>query len=140
MKTWLDASALTAVILGEPAMKQVLGLIREGNTAMTATNITEVYDVASRREGISHQRVRDVVEPLFEGTIEPMPIDADLARAAAEIRIEYYHRKTRPLSLADVTLLAAAQPRDRIAASDVDVLAVAADLGIETIELPPSSG
>jgi len=117
-------------------MKRVLGLVREGNAAMVAANIVEVYDVASRREGISPPRVRAIVEPLFEGMIEPIPIDADLAREAAEIRIEHYHRRTRPLSLADVTLLAAAQPGDRIASSDADVLAVAAELGIETIELP----
>lgn len=140
MKTWLDANALVAVILGEPAMSQVLGLIRGGDAAMTAVNIIEVYDVASRREGISSRRVREVVEPLFESTIEPRPVDADLARRAADIRVEHYRRKTRPLSLADVTLLAAAQSRDRIATSDADVLAVATELGIETIELPRSSG
>jgi PIN domain nuclease of toxin-antitoxin system len=140
VKTWLDANALVAVILGEPAMEQVLGLVREGNAAMVAANIIEVYDVASRREGISPPRVRAIVEPLFEGAIEPAPVDAELAREAAEIRIEHYRRGTRPLSLADVTLLAAAQPPDRIASSDADVLAVAAELGIETIGLPPSPG
>jgi predicted nucleic acid-binding protein len=140
VRTWLDANALVAVILGEPAMRQVLGLIREGDAAMTAVNIIEVYDVASRREGLSLDRVKEVVEPLFEGTIEPVPVDADLARAAAEIRIEHYHRKKRPLSLADVALLAAAQSPDRIATSDSGVLAIAAELGIETIELPRSDG
>ena len=84
--------------------------------------------MASRREGISSPRVKAVVEPLFEGTIESVPVDADLAREAAEIRIEHYHRGTRPLSLADVTLLAAAQPRDRIASSDSDVLTIATAL------------
>jgi predicted nucleic acid-binding protein len=140
VKTWLDANALVAVILGEPAMGQVRALIREGNTAMTAVNIIEVYDVATRREGISPTRVRDVVEPLFEGMIEPISVHADLAREAAEIRIEHYHRKAHPLSLADVTLLAAAQTRDKIATSDSDVLAIAAELGIETIKLLPSDG
>jgi PIN domain nuclease of toxin-antitoxin system len=140
VRTWLDANALVAVILGEPGVKQVLGLVREGNAAMVSTNITEVYDVAGRREGISPARVKEVVEPLFEAMIEPVPVDADLAREAAEIRTEHYHRKTRPLSLADVTLLAAARPRDRIASSDSDVLATAAELSIETIELPPSTG
>lgn len=138
MKTWLDANALVAVILAEPAMSQVIGLIRAGNVAMTAVNILEVYDVASRREGISPERVKEVVEPLFEGAIEPVAVDSGLARSAAEIRIEHYHRKTRRLSLADVTLLAAARSRDKIATSDTDVLAVAAELGIETIRLPPS--
>ncbi len=138
MRTLLDANALVAVILGEPAMERVLGLVRAGGTAMVAPNITEVYDIACRREGISTERVGEVVEPLFEGTIEPVSVGPDLARRAAEIRIEHYHRQARPLSLADVTLLAAARPVDRIATSDSDLLAVASKLGIETIELPSS--
>lgn len=136
MRTLLDANALVAVILGEPAMELVRGLLREGNVAMAAPNVVEVYDIASRREGLPVERVAEVVEPLFEGTIEQLAIDASLARRAAEIRIEHYYRKTRALSLADVILLAAARPTDRLATSDSDVLAVADGLGIETIELP----
>jgi predicted nucleic acid-binding protein len=138
MRTLLDANALVAVILGEPALGPVRGLLREGEAAMVAPNIVEVYDIAARREGLPIERIAQVVEPLFEGTIEQIATDARLARRAAEIRGEHYHRKTRPLSLADVILLAAARPTDRIASSDSDVLAVAAELGIETIKLPRS--
>lgn len=138
MRTLLDANALVAVILGEPAMGLVRGLLREGDAAMVAPNIAEVYDVASRREGIPIERVAGVMEPLFEGTIEQVSIDASLALRAAEIRIKHYHRETRALSLADVMLLAAARPTDRIATSDSSVLAVAIELDIETIELPRS--
>jgi predicted nucleic acid-binding protein len=140
VRTLLDANALIGVILGEPAMEPVRGLLRGGNAAMAAPNIVEVYDIAVRREGLPIERVAGVVEPLFEGTIEQVAIDAKLARHAAEIRGEHYHRKTRRLSLADVILLAAARPGDKIATSDSDVLVIAAKLGIETIELPPSSG
>ncbi len=138
MRTLLDANALVAVILGEPAMDPVLGLLREGNTAMTTANLVEVYDISTRREGLSAGHVAEVVEPLFEGAIEPIDVDTSLARRAAEIRLEHYHRATRALSLADVILLAAAGSGDRVASSDTDVLAVAADLDVETIELPPS--
>lgn len=138
MRTLLDANALVAVILEEPAMESVLGLLREGNTAMTASNLVEVYDISTRREGLSTARVAEVVEPLFEGVIEPLVVDLGLARRAAEIRSEHYHRATRALSLADVILLAAARTGDQIATSDADVLAVAAKLDIETIKLPPS--
>jgi predicted nucleic acid-binding protein len=134
----LDANALVAVILGEPAMKAVLGLLREGNTAMTGPNIAEVYDISVRREGLSAGRVAEVVEPLFGSAIETVAVDSGLARRAAEIRFEHYHRATRALSLADVILLAAAGSEDRVATSDSAVLAVAAELGIKTIELPPS--
>lgn len=107
---------------------------------MTAASITEVYDVSARREGLSAGRVAEVLEPLFEGPLEPIAVDPDLARRGGEIRAKHYHRTKCPLSLADVILLAAARPKDRIATSDSDVLAVAAELGIETIELPSSSG
>jgi predicted nucleic acid-binding protein len=138
VRTFLDANALVAVLLGEPAAKQVLGLLREGTAAITATNVAEVYDISARREGLSASRVAEVVEPLLEGPLEPISVDWDLARDAGEIRSKHYHRTKRPLSLADVILLAAVGPADRIATSDSDVLVVAAELGIETIELPPS--
>lgn len=138
MRTLLDANALVAVILGEPAMEPVRGLLREGNAAMVAPNVVEVYDIAVRREGLPLEKVAEVVESLFEGTIEQLTVDVNLARLAAEIRAEHYHRETRALSLTDVILLAAAMPADRIATSDSDVLIVAAELAIGTIELPPS--
>jgi PIN domain nuclease of toxin-antitoxin system len=138
--TFLDASALIAVIQGEPAMKQVLAILREGSAAMTATNVAEVFDVVARKAGIDHTRIADVVEPLFEGPLALVPVDLALARRAAEVRTEHYHRKRRSLSLADATLLAAPRSGDKIATSDSRVLTVAAELGIETIELPPSSG
>lgn len=118
-------------------MEPVLAILRQGRVAMTATNIAEVLDVTVRRHRISRQRVSAIVEPLFEGPIAPIAVDLDLARLAAELRENHYHRSTRSLSLADSILLAAARPgKDRIAAADRDVLTVAGKLGIETIELP----
>lgn len=136
--TLLDANALIAVLRGEPAMERVLGILRGGSAAMTAANIAEVYDRSSRRAGLSHAQVADVIEPLFEGPLTPIPVDVNLARRAGEIRSQYYHRKHCPLSLADALLLAAPGPGDEIATGDSGVLTVAAELGIETIELPRS--
>lgn len=138
--TLLDANALIAVVCGEPAMEPVLAILRRGSTAMTTANIAEVYDKSSRRAGLSNARLAEVIEPLFEGPITPIPVDVDLARRAGQIRSTHYHRKRRPLSLADAVLLAAPGPGDEIATSDSGVLAVAAELGIETIELPTSGG
>jgi PIN domain nuclease of toxin-antitoxin system len=138
--TLLDASALIAFIRGEPAMERVLAILRRGSAAMTTANLAEVYDKSSRGAGLSHARVADLIEPLLEGPITPIPIDVDLARRAGEIRSLHYHRKRRPISLADCVLLAAPGPDDEVATSDSDVLAIAAELGIKTIELPPSSG
>jgi predicted nucleic acid-binding protein len=136
--TLLDANALIAVIRGEAAMERVLSLLREGSAAITTMNLAEVYDSVSRKIGLSHARIADLIEPLIEGPLTPISVDVDLARRAAEIRTAHYHRKRHPLSLADCVLLAASGPADKIATSDTDVLAVAAKLGIETIQLPPS--
>ncbi|HUC06461.1 MAG TPA: PIN domain-containing protein [Solirubrobacterales bacterium] len=136
---FLDACALIAVIHGEPAMKRVLAILREGSAAMTATNVAEVFDVVARKRRIDYARIADVVEPLFEGPLRLAPVDFGLARRAAEVRTEHYHRKRRSLSLADATLLAAPRVGDKIASSDADVLAVASEFGIKTIALPRSS-
>jgi PIN domain nuclease of toxin-antitoxin system len=138
--TLLDASALIAFIRGEPAMERVLAILRRGSAAMTAANIAEVYDKSSRGAGLSHAPVADLIEPLFEGPIIPISVDVDLARRAGEIRSLHYHRKRCPISLADCVLLAAPRPGDKVATSDSDVLAIAVEISIETIELPPSSG
>jgi len=136
----LDASALIAFIRGEPAMERVLAILRRGSTAMTAANIAEVYDKASRGASLSHVQVADLIEPLFGGPITPISIDGDLARRAGEIRSLHYHRERCPISLADCMLLSAPGPDDEVATSDSGVLAIAAELGIATIELPPSTG
>lgn len=137
--TLLDANALIAVVRGEVAMEKVLGILREGSTAMTTVNLAEVYDSVARKVGLSHAEIGEVVEPLFQGPIAPVSVDVELARRAAEVRSAHYHRKHQALSLADCVLLAAAGENDRIATADPDVLTAAGKLGIETIELPSSS-
>jgi PIN domain nuclease of toxin-antitoxin system len=136
----LDANALLAVLLGEPAMDRVLSLLHGGKAAMTGANIAEVFDVGLRRKGFSASRMAELVDPLFEGPIATVPVGSRLARRAGELRATHYHRVDRRISLADAILLAAAEPADQIATSDSHVLIVASELGIETIELPPSSG
>ncbi len=140
MNVLLDANALLAVLLAEPAMDRVLSLLREGRTAMTGANIAEVFDVGIRRKGFPPARMVELVEPLFEGPIASIPVDLPLARRAGELRAAHYHRSERRISLADAVLLGAARPGDRIATADKPVLDIAAELRIETIELPPSSG
>ncbi len=134
--TLLDAQALIALIMGEAAMERVSEILRDGEAAMTATNVAEVFDVSVRRYGLSHARIAEKVDPLFEGPIASIAVDVELARRAAALRGEHYHRADCPLSLADSILLAASRPDDKIATADGDVLAVAGKLGIETIELP----
>lgn len=132
----LDAQALIAFVLGEPAMEQVRSILREGSTAITTANLGEALDVLTRREKLPSERVAAAIEPLLEGPLVPIPVDVWLARRAAEIRVEHYHRRDCSLSLADSILLAAARSADKVATADGAVITTAAKLGIETIRLP----
>jgi PIN domain nuclease of toxin-antitoxin system len=132
----LDAYALIAYVIGGPAQEKVQAILREGKTAIATANLVEVFDVVARVHGMPIPRVSDVIEGLFATTLSVVHLDERLAQRAAELRVGYYHRVRSPLSLADVILLASAQPGDRIATADPDVLETAATLEIRTIELP----
>jgi predicted nucleic acid-binding protein len=134
--TLLDAYALIAYVAGGPAQEHVRTILREGKTAVATANLVEIFDVAERVHGLPVARASDVIEGLFATTLSVADLDEHLARRAGELRVEYYHRSRSPLSLADVILLASAQPGDRIATADPDVLSTAKELRIETVELP----
>ncbi|HXF71163.1 MAG TPA: PIN domain-containing protein [Actinomycetota bacterium] len=132
----LDAYALISFLVGGPATDQVRGFLWGGGTALATANLAEVLDVARRVHGLPIDRAWEVLEPLFDGTLAPVPLDVGVARRAAEVRARHYHRSARPISLADAVLVASAQPGDRIATADPDVLAVATAEGIGTVALP----
>jgi PIN domain nuclease of toxin-antitoxin system len=134
--TILDAYALVAFLVAGPAAAQVRGILRDGSTAIVTANLAEALDVSKRIYGLSIERAMEVLDPLIGGTLTPIVVDVPLARRAAEVRAQHYHRSTRPISLADCCLLAAAGPDDRIATSDPDVLAVAAVEALQSIRLP----
>lgn len=134
--TLLDAYALIAYVIGGPAQQQVITIMKTEKAAIATANLIEVFDVIGRQHGFPVSRVSEIVEPLFAGSLSLVDLDEDLARQAAELRVEHYHRSRSPLSLADVILLASAQRGDRIATADPDILKTAASLEIETIKLP----
>lgn len=138
--TLLDAYALIAYVIGGPAQAQVISILRGGRTAIATANLIEVFDVVGRQHSYPVERVSEIIEPLFASSLSVVHLDEQLARRAAELRVEHYHRSRRPLSLADVILIASARPGDRIATADPDVLAVASGLGIETVALPAGQG
>lgn len=134
--TLLDAYALIAFLVGGPAAPMVRGLLREGDTAVTTANLAETLDVSQRIHGLEIARAMDLLDPLLQGPLATIPLDAELARSAAEMRARHYHRSSRPISLADAVLLASAGPGDRIATADPDVLAIADAEDVATFELP----
>jgi predicted nucleic acid-binding protein len=134
--TLLDAYALIAFLVGGPASAQVRAVLREGGAAVASANLAETLDVSQRVHRVPISRAMEIIDPLLGDVVTVVPLDAAIARAAAEMRSRHYHRSTRPISLADAVLLASAKAGDRIATADPDVLAVAEIEGIETIALP----
>lgn len=134
--TLLDAYALIAFMVGGPATPQVRAILREGDAAIATTNLAETLDVSKRLYRLSIERAMEIVEPLLEGPLTAIPLDLAVARRAAEIRAEHYHRSSRPLSLADAVLIASTGKDDRIATADPHVLAVAEIESIKTVGLP----
>jgi predicted nucleic acid-binding protein len=134
--TLLDAYALIAFLVGGPAAPMVRVLLREGDAAVTSTNLAETLDVSQRVYGLEIQRSMDLLDPLLQGPLTAISLDLRLARSAAEMRASHYHRTSRPISLADAVLLASAKAGDRIATADPDVLAIAEIERLATVELP----
>jgi PIN domain nuclease of toxin-antitoxin system len=135
--TLLDAYALIAFLVGGPAAGRVRAVLREGDAAVATANLVEVLDVSNRIYGLPIGRVMEIVDPLLDDVLNVVVLDRAIARRAAELRAEHYHRTTRPISLADAILVASARAADRIATADLDVLAVADREGIATIALSP---
>ena len=134
--TLLDAYALIAYLIGGPAQERVKSILREGRTGVATANLVEIFDVAERVHRLPVPLASEKIEGLFAGPLSMIHLDEHLARRAAELRVEHYHRSRSPLSLADVILIASARSGDRIATADPDVLTTASNLGIETVELP----
>jgi predicted nucleic acid-binding protein len=134
--TLLDAYALVAFLVGGPAATQVRAILREGDAAVATANLAEALDVSERIHGLAITRALELLDPLFDGLMEVRPLDVAVARRAAELRVRRYHRRTRPISLADAVLLASAERGDRIATADPDVLAVARVEHLASLSLP----
>ncbi len=136
--TLLDAYALIAFLVGGPAAAPVRSLLREGDAAITTTNLAETLDVCQRLYGLAVDGAMEVIEPLLAGPLATLPLDADVAVGAAAVRARHYHHTRRPISLADSVLIASALhgPGARLATADPDVLAVAREEDVATVVLP----
>ncbi len=137
--TLLDAYALIAFLVGGPAAPQVRAILRDGDAAVSTANVVEVLDVSQRVRDLPIDRTMEILEPLFDASLETTSLDIAVARRAAEIRAKHYHRSSRPISLADAVLIASAQRDDSIATADPHVLAVARAENLKTVALPAES-
>ena len=140
MSDLLDAYALIALALDEPAAAEVEALIRGGQTSVTPTNLAEAVDVCVRVRSVPYAAVRATFEPLLETPIAVRGMEADTAWRTAELRVRHYHRDRMPLSLADCVLLASAGDGDAVATADGPLARAAAAEGIRVTALPDSRG
>lgn len=132
----LDAYALIAFLVGGPARSQVRAILREHRTAIPTANLIESLDVSQRIHGLPIDRSLELIDPLFEGSLEELVLDRARARRAAEIRAKHYHRSRCPISLGDAVLLASCGADDQIATSDRHVLSIAEGEGLGRLPLP----
>jgi len=140
--TLLDAYAVVALLVAEPAGAEVKELLRAGGCRVVVVNLAEAIDVSTRVHGLAQAEVRRLLEPLIiGGALGTVRSDVGDAWAAAELRARHYRRRERALSTADCFLLAhAIDLDDRIATADAPVADVARAEGVGVVSLPDTTG
>lgn len=139
--TVLDASAVLALLGDQPGAAEVQALLRDpGSTpVLPATQRAEVVDVRVRRGGDDPAQVQRRLVWLTAAGVVDVPLTADLADEAGRLRARWYHRRSRPLSLADACALATATVQGRaLMTGDQDLADAAEGEAVEVLRLRPS--
>lgn len=139
----LDAQAIVALLIGEPAAGPVAAMLRDpqDRSVLSAVNLGEVIDVLVRLRGRALPEVTERLEWLAAGGLEVVGVDESVGRLAGRLRADHYDRRQRPISLADCVALATARTLEQpLATSDPALVAVARSEGGEVIGLPDSAG
>ncbi len=139
----LDAQAIVAALIGEPAAAQVELLLRDAvdRPNISAANLAETIDVLMRLWGWAEMDVIEKIDWLVLGGLEVVDVNEARGLLAGEIRARQYHRADRPVSLADCLALATALTLgQRLATSDPALLAAAQSEGCAATVLPDSRG
>jgi uncharacterized protein with PIN domain len=139
----LDAQAVIAALVGEPAAGEVEGLLRgsDGPPRVSAANVAEIVDVLVRFRSQEIVPVEERLDWLVAGGLEVIAVDDGIARRAGAVRSRHYHARQRPISLADCLALATAQALDDVlATSDPHLLDTAIAERCRVRALPDSRG
>jgi PIN domain nuclease of toxin-antitoxin system len=138
VRTVLDAYALIALTLDEPAAEEVARALREQDAAITSVNYGEALDQLVRARGLPEPRVRAALEPLLADSLARIDVGFGIVGRAVRLRAAHHHRKSCPVSLADCICLAAAGSDGAIATADTAMLTVAEVEEIATLPLAQS--
>lgn len=139
--TVLDAYAVIAALMDEPAQPAMEPLLREGAPKLSAVNLAEVLDHVVRVRGQSFDDVTERLYWLGAGGLEIVDTRLEIAAGAGYFRARHYHHRDRDLSMADCFALATASVLEEpLATADPVIAAVASYEDIELIPLPDSAG
>jgi PIN domain nuclease of toxin-antitoxin system len=136
----LDAYAVIAALLDEPAAPEVAALLRNDEGAMlTALGVAEVLDRLVRIAGIDADELALDLAEL--GLADPEPLDPAVAVRAGLLRSRRYHRTRCAVSLADCVVVEVAREHHAaVATSDKHLLDVCHAEGIPVVALPDTAG
>jgi ribonuclease VapC len=136
--TVLDASAVLAFMLEEPAAPLVEDMLREP-TALSAVNCAEVAQRLIRLRGKIPDDVEADLTLLATAGMEIATVDAALALSAGRLRARHYHRD-RAVSLADCVAAALALQRNLpLATTDIALTELVRAEGGTVVELPSAA-
>ncbi|MGI8928273.1 MAG: PIN domain-containing protein [Candidatus Limnocylindrales bacterium] len=140
--TVLDASALVALLIDEPARPAVESLLRRRPPpSISAVNLGEVIDSLVRGHGHHEELVRDRIDLLMVGGLEIEPVWLGGARLAASLRVQHYRRARSAVSMADCFCLATAIALETdLATTDPALAQMARAVGVAVVALPDSTG
>ena len=140
---FLDAFALVALMLEEPAADEVEALLRDTNDPAStgAVNLGEVVDRVTRVGGLDLGDVLNPLSALIHGGLLVHPVETFEGMTAGAIREKFYRRDSCALSMADcIALVTALRHDEGIATADPPLAATARAMKIPVHALPDSNG
>lgn len=130
-----------AALVGEPAAPEVGRLLKQEQVAIVSVNLAESIDILVRVFRNELNEVESLLVPVLATTLGVLAIGESEARRGAQVRIDHYHRRDNPLSLADCLMLGTALIREAaIATSDGPVARTGDAVGVEVVRLMDSDG
>jgi PIN domain nuclease of toxin-antitoxin system len=136
----LDAFALVALALDEPAAAEVEATVRRGDCSVSAVNLAEALDQLGRVHGRTLEELRAAFAPVLGEVIAVVAADETVAWQAAELRRRHYRRRQSELSLADCMALAIVHRDDRLLTADPALALAARAEAIDVLALPDTTG
>ena len=114
----LDAGPVISLLLGDPAAADVARNLKGVDSLrISVVNVAEISDVMRRVHRIPADAAATAVDRFLDEVAQPIATTREQAVRAADIRVRYYDRRDRDISLADCFVVAVAGPGDTVATS-----------------------